>query len=256
MNVYLAAPALVKNAFLSDEIKAEETMILESFANIQDWIKPLIPRFKSFLLDSGAFTFMQSMKKYGNIDWCGYVDRYADFVKLHKIDYFFELDIDSIIGLEKVEKLRERLEKRVGRQCIPVWHLNRKKEYFIDMCKTYSYVAIGGYVIKEIKKETFEKIFPWFIKTAHQNNAKIHCLGYTSLDNLKKFHFDSVDSTTWTMGSRYGDIMEFKNGTIIRHSSNPLSNHGVRTRKIKDVNKANIHNFKEWVKFQRYAVKY
>lgn len=81
MNVYLAAPALVKNAFLSDEIKAEETMILESFANIQDWIKPLIPRFKSFLLDSGAFTFMQSMKKYGNIDWCGYVDRVDTFAK-------------------------------------------------------------------------------------------------------------------------------------------------------------------------------
>lgn len=254
MNVYLAAPTLVKNAFLSGEIKAENTMILESYANIQDWIKPLISHFKSFLLDSGAFTFMSSIKKYENIDWCEYVDKYADFVKLHKINYFFELDIDAIIGLKGVEKLRNRLEKRVGKQCIPVWHLNRGKDYFIECCKDYNYNALGGLVKAGDKnRNNYEQYFNWFINIAHKNNSKLHGLGYTNLNGLKKFHFDSVDSTTWSMGSRYGQIMEFKNKTIIKHNS---VSSGVKTRKIKDVNKANIHNFNEWIKFQRYAEKY
>ncbi len=57
---------------------------------------------------------------------------------------FFELDIDRIVGLEKVEEFRRRIESKTGKQSIPVWHSNRGWQYFVNMCKEYNYVSIGG----------------------------------------------------------------------------------------------------------------
>ena len=93
------------------------------------------------ILDSGAFSAFSG--KNDSFDWDGYVKKYADFVLKNNIQCFFELDIDVVVGLEKVEYYRRYLEDRIGRQPIPVWHASRGKEYFIRMCEEYPYVAIG-----------------------------------------------------------------------------------------------------------------
>lgn len=250
MKVYLAATSCVKKEFQEGKINPEDIYVLESFYSMQEWFKPLIPRFKSFLLDSGAFTFMSNAQKHGNVDWLSYADQYADFIKESKCKLYFELDIDSVVGLEYVEKLRTRIETRVGWQSIPVWHVSRGRQYFESMCRDYPYVAFGGIITDGLSTKTLEKYFPWFINTAHKNCAKIHGLGYTNLTGLPKFHFDSVDSTTWTMGSRFGQLMEFKNGTIVKHNS---VQGGVKIRSIKDTKACSYHNFTEWLKYQRYA---
>lgn len=123
--------------------------MLESFYYVEDWEIPLIKGCELFLLDSGAFTFMNNSKT--AVDFNEYLTTYIDFINKHDIKYFFELDIDAVVGLEEVEKLRKRLEAETGKKCIPVWHKSRGKEKFIEMCKEYDYVAIGGIVTKEIK---------------------------------------------------------------------------------------------------------
>lgn len=204
-----------------------------------------MPYFGDFLLDSGAFTFMQNTKSH--VDWNDYLEQYADFIKTYNIDKFFELDIDSVIGYENVLKLRKRLETMTGKQCIPVWHLSRGKEEFLKMCDEYPYVSIGGIVSGEIKREQY-KHFPWFINQAHKHNAKIHGLGFTNLEGLKKYHFDSVDSTAWTTGNRFGHIYRF-NGKTITKVNKP---DGTRVPKEKSRELA-VNNFIEWCKFQQYA---
>ena len=250
MKVYLAAPGSVKKEFQDGTIVPEDIYVLESYYSMQDWFKPFIPRFKSFLLDSGVFTFMSNAQKHGSVDWLSYADGYADFIKEYKCQLYFELDIDAVKGLQYAEMLRNRIEQRVGWASIPVWHVSRGKDYFISMCRDYKYVAFGGIITDGLSTATLEKYFPWFINTAHKNGAKIHGLGYTNLKGLMKYHFDSVDSTTWTMGNRFGQLMQFKNGTIIKHNSVVGS---VKTRSIKDLSAAAYHNFSEWLKFQRYA---
>ena len=163
----------------------------------------LVKYFGSFLLDSGAFTFMSGSHK-GGINWDEYVEEYAAFINRWDVKLFFELDIDSVVGLPETERLREKLEALTGKKPIPVWHRNRGKEYFIKMCEDYPYVALGGIVTKEIDRKKYETAFPWFIKTAHEHKCKIHGLGYTTVANLKKYHFDSVDSTSWLYGNRGG----------------------------------------------------
>lgn len=127
---------------------------LESFYYITEKDEPLIHKYKDFLLDSGAFTFMSDSKT--SIDWDEYVERYAGFINKHDIEHFFELDIDILVGINEVERLRYKLERLTNRQCIPVWHKSRGKDYWLKMVKDYDYVAIGGIASKEIKPSEYK----------------------------------------------------------------------------------------------------
>lgn len=217
--------------------------ILESFYYIDKDAERLLPYFGDFLLDSGAFTFMENAK--ARVDWDEYLERYADFIRRNNIDKFFELDIDSVVGYRKVLELREKLERLTGRQPIPVWHSPRGKDEFIRHCDEYPYVALGGIVGKEWKNEA-EKYMPWFISEAHKRGAKIHGLGYTKLEKLKKYHFDSVDSTSWTTGNRFGFVYKFNGKTMIKVDV-------PKGKRIADPRKVALINYTEWVKFQRWA---
>lgn len=236
----------VSEDFVRD-VKLSEMSILESFYYLRknEEFMALAKHFGSFLLDSGAFTFMTGAHK-GAINWDEYVEEYARFINKHDIKLFFELDIDSVVGLQEVERLREKLEALTGRKPIPVWHKNRGKEYFIRMCENYPYVALGGIVTKEIPRQKYEKGFPWFIKTAHLHHCKIHGLGYTTILNLPKYHFDSVDSTAWLYGNRGGYLYKFNpsKGTMDQlHADNA---------RLKSREGA-VNNFREWVKLCKYA---
>ena len=218
--------------------------ILESYFYIskQEWMFPLLKHFKGFLLDSGAFTYMTGNG--GKVNWDLYIEQYGAFINKHHIELFFELDIDSIVGLKEVERLRYKLEKLTSKQCIPVWHKSRGLDYFKKMITDYKYIAIGGIVTREIKQSEHH-IFTNLINLAHSKGCKIHGLGYTNLVGLTKYKFDSVDSTTWLYGNRSGKIYKF-NGTSIVTIDKPK---GTRLEgKIVAIN-----NFNAWVEFQQYA---
>lgn len=245
MTVFLAGEHTVKNGRRAMWARRN---ILESFfyARSNSAFPRLIDEIErdNFLLDSGAFTFMCAAK---TVDWDEYVKDYATFINRYKITKFFELDIDSIVGLTEVERLRAKLERLTGKQCIPVWHKGRGKDYFLRMVEEYKYVALGGIVTKEIPHNIYEQMFPWFIEQAHQHGAKIHGLGYTKVENLKRFKFDSVDSTAWLYGNRGGYLYLFDPAKgnfdkVPAPANSRLSSSA-----------AAQHNFLEWIKFQQYA---
>lgn len=229
---------------LSEEIKGWHPFILESFFYIDEVTENLLPEFGDFLLDSGAFTFM--MGKGGTTNFDEYAERYADFIVRKDIKNFFELDVDSVVGYEKVKQLRNKLERLTNRPCIPVWHLSRGIDEYKRMCEEYEYVAIGGIVSKEITKDKY-KSFPFLISEAHKRKAKVHGLGFTNLALLPKYHFDSVDSTAWTTGNRFGHVYQFNGETMIKHDV-------PKNHRLSDSRKVAIINFSEWVKFQKWAV--
>lgn len=216
--------------------------ILESFYSIKKWQIPYIKECKMFLLDSGAFTFMNSNK--GKVDFNQYLRDYINFINKYDVKYFFELDIDSIVGYEKVKEMRAVLEKGTGKKCIPVWHKSRGLEEWRRMTKEYDYVAIGGIVTKEIRPKEY-KYFSPLLNIAKENGCKVHGLGFTSLKELKRYHFYSVDSTTWLSGARFGTLFMFQDGTLkrIRH----------KNRRIRNGMESDHHNVEEWLKFQKYA---
>lgn len=234
------------NPFIINHLK--RINILESYYYLRknEYFMEIAKKFGSFMLDSGAFTFMMGNHKM-EINWDKYTEDYADFINRHDIKLFFELDIDKIVGLQKVEKLRDRLESLTGKKPIPVWHETRDKNYYIDMCRNYPYVAVGGVAqLRGKDRQKKERLFPWMIYTAHKNGAKIHGLGYTNIGNLKKYHFDSVDSTAWLYGNRGGYLYKFNPKTGLMGKIEKANS------RLKPRESA-IHNFSEWVKFSIYA---
>lgn len=215
---------------------------LESFYTMIKAEKQYIEKYKSFLLDSGAFTFMSNIKE--RVNWDEYIIKYANFINEYKIKNFFELDIDSIVGIKEVERLRKMLEKLTNKQCIPVWHKSRGKEYWLKMVKEYNYVAIGGIATKEIKQKNY-KYFHWFLNEAKKYKCKVHGLGFTNLKGLEEYKFYSVDSTSWLSGNRFGAVYWFNGRSMNKQSKKQ----GQRVK----TNEVSVNNFYQWVKFSQYT---
>ena len=133
LNLYLAGTESRPHVH---DIRKRDYYILETFFSINAKNKEIIRAWNKskFLLDSGAFTFMNSSHK-ANVDFFEYAERYADFINEMGITQFFELDIDSIVGYEKVKEIRKLIERRTNKQVIPVWHVSRGKEDFVQTAK-------------------------------------------------------------------------------------------------------------------------
>ncbi len=240
MKVFLAGTGLLKD--YPDEL-SKSKYILESFYSIKDWQIPYIKKCDMFLLDSGAFTFMKGKT---NVNFDAYLDKYIEFINKYDVKYFFELDIDKIVGYKKVLEYRKRLEQKTGKRCIPVWHKSRGLNEFIKMCSEYDYAAIGGLAIKDINKNQY-KYLPMLIKKAHELGCKLHGLGFTSTSYYKNIRFDTVDSTTWNVGGKFGNVCIFSPKNLMKQR---IQKKSMRCTKQKELM---LINWNEWIKFQRYA---
>jgi len=248
MIVYLAGFKTIENTYNKNP---KDIYLLSSF--FEHKTASDIPKFlyqEKHILDSGAYSTFNNIQKAKSIDWIEYTKKYIQFIKKTNAKLFFELDIDGVVGLQKVEYLRKLIEDGVGLQPIPVWHANRKYDYFLKMCENYKYVAIGTTPVTEEGKvfRKNPKLMNKFINDAHKNNCKIHGLGFTQMDLLPYLKFDSVDSTTWIGGGRYATSYVFINGKI-KSASKPKG----MVMKDKGYKDLNLFNFEQWVKFQKYA---
>lgn len=158
------------------------------------------------LIDSGAHSFQFGKK----VDWIEYTKQYAEFIKKFDRDNvvgYFEMDIENIIGYDKVLELRKILES-VSDKIIPVWHPDRGIEDYEEMCKKYhdKVIAIGGFRGTDIRDDQFIM----FLKVAKKYNCKVHCLGMTRKKVLDKVPFDYTDSSSWIQHAIYGNIMGCK----------------------------------------------
>jgi hypothetical protein len=232
---------------MHSDIRNQKPYILESFfyiRNHKEWILKMRPFFSDFMLDSGAFTYINGLRD--RPCWDSYIEEYATFINDHRVDLFFELDIDHLVGLGEVERLRAKLEAHTGKKSIPVWHKSRGLDYWKAITKDYNYVAIGGIVSKEIKRNEYP-IFTPLLKIAYDNGCKVHGLGFTSIDGMRRYKFHSVDSTSWVHGNIGGYLYLFKDGGITQVKAENKKLLGRR---------AAVHNFGEWLKFSKFAEQY
>ena len=211
--------------------------LLESFWYVQPWQTEAIHRLKSFMLDSGAYTFA-----YGRagrvVDFDEYLERYAAYIVANGVELFMELDVDPIVGYPEVLRMRRRLEDITGRRCIPVWHVERGWDDWLRTCEEYEYVAIGG--IADKGRTRVEPYLRALTGEAHKRGAKVHGLGYTSLRYMRDSGLDSVDSSAWLAGNRCGFAFLWDGTTmrkVQRHDGTRANGPGLAR-----------HNFLEWFK--------
>lgn len=224
------------------ELTDKVPFILQSFYYVSSWQLHLIHKAELFLLDSGAFTFMNNSKNH--VDWNEYLTRYINFINENDVKYFFELDIDSVVGYEEVKRLRCRLENETNKKCIPVWHKSRGIEEYKKLCSEYDYIAIGGIVTKEITKKEHSSMKK-LVAYANSRGTKVHGLGFTPI-HVEHYGFYSTDSTSWKSISRFGKVYEFTGKNI--KMITPKNSRVNRARYVE----GEIINIKEWIKYQNY----
>ena len=191
------------NYFLKNKIKMKYNLMSYYYIRKKfDLAETIRKNSQEILIDSGAHSFQKGKK----VDWVEFTKEYAEFIK--KFDKpnvigYFEMDVDNIIGYDKVLELRKILEN-VSNKIIPVWHKNRGIEEYKKMCKEYAgkVIAITGFKNEDIKDEQYLM----FLKYAKKYNCKVHCLGMTRKKVLDKVPFDYVDSSSWKQSGIYGRI--------------------------------------------------
>jgi hypothetical protein len=246
MNLYLAGEHSIKNGTLQTH---KGLYILETYyyAKSNKHFETVVENSRDVLLDSGAFTFMKG--KAQQTDFDQYTLDYAAFIKKHGIKHFFELDIDQVVGLEKVEQLRDLLEQTTGLPCIPVWHKSRGLKYWHKICEQYDYVSFSASAKNNssewVKAAGGVAAMAKLVEIAKTYNTKTHALEYSSLRNLQFLKCHSVDSTTWLFGNMGGVVYEFTGNTLLKHR---IPEKG-RLKSLKTAK----HNFNEWIKYQQYA---
>ena len=239
---------------IPDEVLYKSRYILVTYFYGRKAIKN--PRFEKALkyyndhdrliLDSGAFSYMNGQDATEK-EMDEYCNAYADFVIKYNIKRYVELDIDALFGYKKTLEYRHYLEKRTGRQSIPIFHRSRGKQAFMDMCNDYEYAGLGGIAIKTIKKSEYQ-YFKQLNRYAKFHNCKLHAMGFTPSRNINDYGWFSADSSSWNSGGRFGTIYQFKHDHIIqiRKPEGHRINRAYRA-------KLSQRNWLEWCKYQHYV---
>ena len=255
MKLYLAAVAETIHQQCNEILyKARPPYVLESYFYLKtmegEWIMDYLKsaHCKSYMIDSGAFTFMSVKVNHrptiSQLD--RYLEEYIKFVNKHDVKLFFELDVDSILGIKSVESFRAKLEHGTGKQCIPVWHKSRGKAEFLRLIQEYDYVGIGGIVSKEIPSSRVD-ILSWFVDKGHEYDCKVHILGGNpKVWSTGASRADSVDNTSWNSPVRYGkQYPRFESGTIKTYKVSTRFKTGMRVE-------IETYLLNEWSKYARY----
>ncbi len=175
------------------------------------------------LIDSGAFTFFNDPKySTKSVEWWEkYVENYVDFIRTHREHIFacVELDIDSLVGKEKVDEWREKyfhaLEKE-GINVIYLYHLDKSLEDFDQLCKKHPYVGFSYIELKSTLTDQAEVDFVInnLFNIAKKNKSAIHGFAVTGNKMLLNYPFFSADSTSYLSGAQFGTVTYFEGGKL------------------------------------------
>lgn len=167
-----------------------------------EWFKADSENDISIFLDSGAFSaFSQGVEIK--------IDVYIQFIKKNKACIMHYANLDVIGNPEATIKNQTAIEK-AGLLPMPCYHYGEDIKYLKYYLKNYKYIALGGMVpiSTPVLRSWLDKIFSTYICDAKGvPKAMIHGFGMTSFSLMMRYPWYSVDSTTWSVAGRMGEII-------------------------------------------------
>lgn len=176
---------------------------------LEDFLKKLeAPRIR-FFADSGAHT-ARTMGKSINLDEYGeWLVNVQDCCTLYA-------NLDVIGAPDATRRNQDYLETQYGLRPIPVFHTGEPFSVLEDyIADGYTYIALGKLLGNSQKDLT-----PWIGRCFEVAGdlAVFHGFGLTVWEQLKRWPWYSVDSSSWVGGVRYGEVRLFDNGRWIQIS--------------------------------------
>ena len=160
-------------------------------------------------IDSGAYTYITNpeFESYTVEQWEQQIHEYLNWARKHKDSIFAiaDLDLQYLVGNEKVYEWRKKyFEPFMLETGIPVCFIYHEEglDQWEYMCKRYPYVGISLNVDGNVDETELRNKF----KIAEKYNTLIQGMASTRTGMLTQYPFYTVDSTTWNVGLKYGEI--------------------------------------------------
>jgi hypothetical protein len=218
--------------------------VLESFFYKKGEPPPKWPA--CYFLDSGGFTARQKNVK---ID----VKDYAQYINDYDVKYCFNLDTNDI---EETIANQRYLDANVDAVVIPVYHYsdyaNKKHREMVEgMIQDYHLISLGGIAKSGVGKPSIKRMYDYvFNKT--QDKVKVHGLGMTHLDMLKRYPFYSIDSTNYLSGRKYGFIKTLEEGKLRKYYTGRVD--GLTMKNLLNADSAPERKTKKWMDITAYQI--
>jgi hypothetical protein len=165
------------------------------------------------IIDSGAFTFMgEGIGQRTAGEWEAYIESYLAWAEKNR-GYIFAIvncDFEHVAGAAQTERWnREYFEPFMLRTGIPVcfvWHEGSTMP-FEDYCARYPFVGFSS-----VSGDNFDDGMGFHrekLRIAEKHGTLVHGFGMTRMGMLSELPYYSVDSTTWNVGLKYGELNYF-----------------------------------------------
>lgn len=146
-------------------------------------------------IDCGAFS---ASTQGAHID----IEQYAAWCLANAEHFFVVSSLDSI-GDPVVTLRNQRIMESLGVDALPVFHIGEDWRYLEAYCEQYAYVALGGMVGY---KGDVNNFLARSFAIGERHSTVFHGFGQTRPEQLRLFPFFSVDSSSWGMGHRFGQL--------------------------------------------------
>lgn len=151
-------------------------------------------------MDSGAFS---AYMKNTSVD----LDKYIQF--LHENKHLFEVYCSlDVIGDPKATWDNFKKMEDAGLQPLPVFHIGDPEEC-LHKCLEYDYFCLGGVAsvgASSLRVPFLDRAFTIICDKDGMPRSKVHGLGMTSFELIRRYPFYSVDSTSWAMSAAMGGV--------------------------------------------------
>jgi hypothetical protein len=149
--------------------------------------------------DSGAFSAATTGATINLADYAAWLRHWDGLITTAST-------LDVIGDHQATARNTGELEAR-GLRVLPVFHLGTPFTHLDDLCTRYRYVALGGMVPYSSQKAAVARWLDLCFQIGAERDTRFHGFGQTTVAPLAAFPFYSVDSSTWSSGARYGDMV-------------------------------------------------
>lgn len=198
--------------------------ILESYHYVlkQSFVNNMRENNAKVFLDSGAFSAWSLGATIKIEDYCNYIRRNADIIRVEDGDLMASV-LDSIGSAQGTFENQMHME-RLGVRPLPCFHYGEDERYLEWYIKNYTYITIGGMVGKS--KVHLEKwldhIWSKYLCDGSGNaKIKVHGFGLTSVSLMERYPWYSCDSSSWIQAAAFGSIFTAKHGPIAVSAESP-----------------------------------
>lgn len=156
----------------------------------------------NLFLDSGAFSaYIQNTEVS--------LEEYIAFIKANEDALTVYANLDVIGSDIETWKNQLRMEK-AGLHPLPVYHLEDDISYLHKYIEKYDYICLGGMArgfTTDQRIAFLDRCFEVICDTPDRMpKVKVHGFGVTALRALLRYPWYSVDSTSWVVAGRIGNI--------------------------------------------------